>query len=81
MKRLVFGLIVLLAIIHQDWWWWDDSTTLVLGFVPIGLAFHAGVSFAAACLWALAVAYCWPADVDDDEDQPASAQASQGDHA
>jgi hypothetical protein len=67
MKRLVYGLIVLLAIVHQDSWWWDDSETLVFGFIPIGLAYHAGVSVAAATLWGLAVVYCWPADVDDVE--------------
>ncbi len=64
MKKLVYGLIILLAILHQDFWWWDDSKTLVFGFVPIGLAYHAGISAAAAILWAMAVKYCWPGDVD-----------------
>ncbi len=75
MKRLVYGLIVLLAILHQDFWWWDDSDTLVMGFLPIGLAYHAGVSATAAVLWALAVKYCWPSDVDvPDRPEPADAQ-------
>ena len=64
MKKLVYGLIITLAILHQDFWWWDDSETLVLGFVPIALAYHASVSVAAGVLWALAVRHCWPADVD-----------------
>ena len=64
MRRLVYGLLILLAVLHQDFWWWDTAEPLVLGFVPIGLAFHAGISVAAAVLWALAVKYCWPADVD-----------------
>ena len=64
MKAVVYGLIVLLAVFHQDWWWWDDSDTLVFGFIPIGLAYHATVSVAAAVLWAMAVKYCWPRDVD-----------------
>lgn len=64
MKRLVQLLIVALLILHQDFWWWDDIEPLVLGFVPIGLAYHIGVSIAAAMLWALAVHYCWPKDVD-----------------
>ena len=64
MKKLVYGLIILLAILHQDFWWWDDSKTLVFGFVPIGLAYHAGISAAAAILWAMAVKYCWPEGVD-----------------
>ncbi len=64
MKLLVYALIVLLAIVHQDYWWWDRIDPLVFGFVPIGLAYHAGVSIVAAILWAMAVKYCWPADAD-----------------
>ncbi len=70
MRGLVYGLIVLLALLHQDFWWWDDSDTLVFGFVPVGLAYHALLSLAAGVLWALAVKFCWPADVDV-EDTPA----------
>ena len=64
MKRVIYGLIILLAVLHQDFWWWDDSETLIFDFLPIGLAYHAGVSVAAAVLWALAVKYCWPGNVD-----------------
>ncbi len=71
MKRLTIGLLVLLAVLHQDFWWWDDGHTLVFGFMPVGLAYHAGVSVAAAGLWALAVRYCWPEHVDSaDEPEP-----------
>ncbi len=72
MKRLVYGLIILLAVLHHDWWWWDDSETLLLGFVPIGLAYHAAVSLTAALLWALAVKYCWPTDLGADDKTPAA---------
>ncbi len=64
MKRFVILALVLLAILHQDFWWWDSIDPLVFGFVPIGLAYHIGVSIAAGVLWALAVQYCWPRDVD-----------------
>ena len=70
MRRLVYGSIILLALLHQDFWWWDDSDTLVFGFVPVGLAYHAFLSLAAGMLWALAVKFCWPAGVDV-EDTPA----------
>ena len=66
MRRLVFGLIVLLAVLHQDYWWWDSIDPLVLGFIPIGLAYHAGVSIAAAVLWAMAIKYCWPEHLEDE---------------
>ena len=64
MKKIVFGLLILLALLHQDYWWWNSIEPLVFGFIPIGLAYHIGVSIAAGILWALAVHYCWPRDVD-----------------
>ena len=69
MKRLVYGLIVLLAILHQDFWWWDRIDPLFFGFIPLGLAYHAGVSIVAAMLWAMAVKYCWPAGLEEDTAQ------------
>lgn len=40
--------------LHQDFWFWKDAT-LVLGFVPVGLAYHlAYCVLAALTLWALA---------------------------
>jgi len=60
MKKIVFGIIIMLAVVHQDYWWWDSIDPLALGFIPIGLAYHAGVSIAAALLWAMAIKYCWP---------------------
>ena len=56
---LVWGLVVLLLIIHQDNWFWDDNT-LVFGFMPIGLLYHAGISVAAATTWYLATLFAWP---------------------
>lgn len=78
MRVLVYGLLVLLAIVHQDYWWWDKIDPLVFGFVPIGLAYHAGVSIVAAILWAMAVKYCWPADA---VDPVGESGVNDGDHA
>ena len=64
MRNLVWILVVLLFILHQDFWWWDDVEPMVFGFMPIGLAYHAGISVASGIVWALAVRYCWPKDVD-----------------
>ncbi len=64
MKQAVVVLLVVLAILHQDFWYWDKIDPLVFGFIPIGLAYHIGVSMAAGILWAMAVHYCWPKDVD-----------------
>lgn len=57
----VWALVVLLIIAHQDIWFWDD-TTLVWGFLPVALAYHAGISLAAAGTWFLATRVCWPGD-------------------
>ncbi|MEZ6062446.1 MAG: DUF3311 domain-containing protein [Planctomycetaceae bacterium] len=65
MKVAVWALVVLLIILHQDFWYWDDAT-LVGGIVPIGLAYHAGVSMAAAFTWFLATKFAWPLDESDD---------------
>lgn len=59
MKHLVVVLMALLAILHQDFWWWDDRTVL-FGFLPIGLAWHGGLSLAASLVWWAVVVYCWP---------------------
>ena len=64
MKKIVIALVVILLIVHQDFWWWDSIDPLAFGFMPIGLTFHVILSIAAAIVWALAMKYCWPADVD-----------------
>ncbi len=62
MKYAIWGLVLLLIIIHQDLWFWDNST-LIFGFMPIGLLYHAGISVAASLTWLLATIYAWPVDV------------------
>jgi hypothetical protein len=69
MRILIFGLIVLLGVLHQDFWWRGDHQTLLLGVLPVSLAYHMGISIAACALWGLACRYCWPRNVDvPDED-------------
>lgn len=62
-RKTIYLALLLLGILHQDFWWWDDPT-LVFGFLPIGLAYHALYSVAAGVLWGLALTYAWPADVE-----------------
>ncbi len=56
---VILVLALVLFVLHQDLWWWDDPT-LVFGFLPLGLAYHALYSILAACLWALACKIAWP---------------------
>ena len=76
MKFVVCGLVVLLLIVHQDNWFWDDST-LVFGFMPIGLLYHAGISLAAGMTWFLAIKFAWPAGLD----EPVEEEKQGGDSA
>lgn len=55
---------ILLVILHQDLWFWHNSEWLVWGFMPIGLAYHAGFSIAAALLWAAANRLAWPDELE-----------------
>lgn len=64
MNKVVWGLVVLLIIVHQDIWFWDDRS-LLFGFLPIGLAYHAGISLTAAFTWYLATIFCWPEELEE----------------
>lgn len=71
MKYLAWGLILALTVLHQDFWNWDDGT-LVFGFLPMGLAYHALISLLAAAAWCFVVNVAWPADSDDDGESSSS---------
>ena len=51
--------IFVMAVLHQDFWFWDDDS-LVFGFMPVGLFYHAMYSIVAACLWVAAIKFAWP---------------------
>lgn len=74
MKLWIWIAVIILAVLHQDFWWWDDRT-LLLGFLPIGLAYHVLFSIVAAGVWLLAVKFAWPSHVE----QWADAESEQRD--
>ena len=50
--------------LHQDLWVWRDARPLVLGFLPIGLFYHAVYTLScSALLWLLVRAF-WPAHLE-----------------
>ena len=63
MKNIVWILVIVLLVFHQDVWLWDNST-IICGFMPIGLAYHVLYSILAAMVWALAVKYAWPEHIE-----------------
>lgn len=62
-RFLVWFLAASLFVLHQDFWWWD-SRALILGFVPVGLLYHAVFSVAAGLVWALANKLAWPDEIE-----------------
>lgn len=77
MKLTFIVLIALLLIFHQDNWNWDDST-LVAGFMPIGLLYHAGISLAAAFVWFLTTIFIWPKEVELDDESLVHSDSNEG---
>lgn len=55
---------VVLAILHQDSWNWDNKN-LVFGFMPVGLAYHAGYSIMAAVFWGIVIKVAWPSELEE----------------
>ena len=65
---IIAALVLLLLILHQDNWFWTDDTKL-LGFMPIGLFWHACISIGASLTWFLATKIAWPIHETDSGDQ------------
>jgi len=80
MQKVVWMLVVLLFVLHQDFWFWDDRTP-VFGFLPIGLFYHAMFSLAAAGVWALAVKFAWPDHIEAWADEFEQPEHTDGEHA
>ena len=68
MKYLIWPLVIILIVVHQDFWYWEDET-LFFGFMPIGLLYHVCISIAAAVVWTLACQFAWPEGIDEFEDE------------
>lgn len=64
---LLAALVLALYVLHQDWWFWRSTTPLVLGFIPIGLFYHAVYTLAVAALMWLLVRLAWPSHLETDE--------------
>ncbi|TWU58927.1 hypothetical protein Poly51_17070 [Rubripirellula tenax] len=75
MKKVVWGLVLLLVVLHQDIWNWDNDR-LVFGFLPVTLAYHAGLSIAASVVWLIAATTAWPIQDDDDSVNDATSEVA-----
>jgi len=61
-RPLLALLLLLFYLLHQDVWFWRTVTPLVFGFIPIGLAYHAGYCLVAALLMFVLVKLAWPSE-------------------
>ncbi|PQO43133.1 DUF3311 domain-containing protein [Blastopirellula marina] len=68
MKYLVWSLVVVLIILHQDFWNWDNAD-LVFGFLPVTLLYQVCISLGAGITWFLAVQFAWPQELEYIEQQ------------
>lgn len=59
-KITLFLLVLAVYVLHQDFWNWRKYEPLVLGFIPIGLAYHAAYSALASVMMAILVRWAWP---------------------
>jgi hypothetical protein len=62
MRKILYGSLALLYIVHTDWWFWNDATLFLN--LPVGFIYHVGLCFAAAVLMFLFVKYAWPSHLD-----------------
>ncbi len=64
---LLTVLVAAIYVLHQDFWNWRTAYPLILGFLPIGLAYQAGYSILAAAMMAVLVRTVWPNDLENVE--------------
>ena len=77
MKPLLVLLVVVVVLLHQDFWLWTDKT-LVLGFLPSGLAYHLLYALlVSAMMWVL-VRAAWPAHLEEETLRAAPDPAGEG---
>jgi len=68
-KFLPYIAVVVLYVLHQDIWFWRTARPLVLGFIPIGLFYHACFAVAASAVLALLVKFAWPSHLEEEIEQ------------
>ena len=61
---IIIAVFIALAVLHQDSWNWDNSNA-VFGFIPAGLAYHAGYSLVAAAFWFCVIKIAWPSKLEE----------------
>lgn len=69
----VIAAFIVMLLMHQDFWLWKDDT-LVMGYMPVGLFYHAVFSIFCGVLGWAAIKYAWPEELEKKamDDEPES---------
>jgi hypothetical protein len=57
-----------LYVLHQDFWFWRRAHPLILGFIPVGLFYHACYTVVTALVMWLLVKRAWPSHLEEETD-------------
>ena len=77
MKSILLALLVMAVyVLHQDFWNWRNTS--LVGFLPIGLAYHAFYSILCAAMMAILVKFAWPEHLEVEESQNAPGAREEG---
>jgi len=60
-RRLLYGALVLIFVLHNDLWLWDDAR--LVGGLPVGLTYHIGFCLVVALVMWLIVRCAGPEDL------------------
>ena len=63
-RNVVIICVAVFMVLHHDFWLWEDDS-LVFGFLPSGLAYHAVYSLVIAVFWFLVMKFAWPKAIED----------------
>ena len=69
-KLLLTLFVLVVYALHQDFWNWTKAEPFVFGFLPVGLAYHAGYSVLAAITMAVLVKFAWPMHLENVQPEP-----------
>jgi hypothetical protein len=64
------ALLFVLYLLHQDFWFWTTARPLVLGWLPVGLFYHAAYTIATSLVLAVCLRALWPSELEDVERGP-----------
>ena len=79
-KLLLTLFVVVVFALHQDSWNWTKADPLVFGFLPIGLAYHAGYSVLAAIAMAVLVKFAWPKHLENVQPEDPAKDSTTNEH-